>query len=251
MDMPEQEFHRRLHKMKSLLKFTPDDIYLHHRSFLEFLHDPTRSGQYNMSTQGAVKQRVVSVISSVVRAAEQAIDQPNYHPPVPTEARARHNYEAVQPTYRDMFSGDDLREISRPLLKFQDRLLHLPNIVPRNECTVFHVVNNLLSELSHREIDEVILEFLLEGFSSLLTYFRTLKVNKGIFDLTLLSVKPEVVAMKVHTWSEAQKLMDLTYLNLYFEWELITNSGCQWKIPPNRPLQWGEDVARKAVQLAF
>lgn len=242
MGMSEQDLHKKLRRMRSLLNFTLDDIGLHHRSFIEFLRDPSRSGQYNISTEAAVKQQLLFTIASVVRAAEQAIDQPNHHPPIPGSNKARF-FASFDRRYSDMLSEDDLREVFRPLLKFEDRLFNLPNIVPRNECTVFHVVNNFLSKFSYyshqREKNVIGLELaqnLLEGFSSLLTYIRRLKRMFRLMN-TLLYVKPEVVATEIRSWSEAQNLMDLTYL--------VVNG----KYLPTS--LWGENVTRKAVQLAF
>ncbi|KIL61203.1 hypothetical protein M378DRAFT_863471 [Amanita muscaria Koide BX008] len=55
MNVPEKELHRKLRGMRSLLKLEPR-IDVHHRSFLDFLHDPSRSGQYYISKQAIVSR---------------------------------------------------------------------------------------------------------------------------------------------------------------------------------------------------
>ncbi|KAM6499256.1 hypothetical protein JOM56_004764, partial [Amanita muscaria] len=46
MNVSEKDLHIRLRRMRSLLKFEPFiDVY--HKSFLDFLQDPSRSGQYH------------------------------------------------------------------------------------------------------------------------------------------------------------------------------------------------------------
>ncbi|KAM6497642.1 hypothetical protein JOM56_005590 [Amanita muscaria] len=55
MNVPEKELHRKLRGMHSLLKLEPR-IDVHHRSFLDFLQDPSRSGQYYISKQAIVSR---------------------------------------------------------------------------------------------------------------------------------------------------------------------------------------------------
>lgn len=203
MDVPEEELRLKLRNMASLLDFTPRDIGLHQRSFLEFLQDPSRSGQYNISTKSAARQYLLLVIDSLVRSSSLVNEQHDDHPPIPEIVKMFGNY----PSYFDtVLFREDWRGVVRPLLELQDRLLKLPNFtIPRNECTIFHIVHRLLLHYSYRQL------FLdtSEGYygSWLLTYFRD---QTGIFGLmnNLRHSNPEEIAMKVHSWSEAQQLMD-------------------------------------------
>ncbi|KAM6499243.1 hypothetical protein JOM56_004751, partial [Amanita muscaria] len=48
MNVSEKDLHIRLRRMRSLLKFE-SFIDVYHKSFLDFLQDPSRSGQYHVS----------------------------------------------------------------------------------------------------------------------------------------------------------------------------------------------------------
>ncbi|KAM6496276.1 hypothetical protein JOM56_008982 [Amanita muscaria] len=76
MNVSEFELHRKLRGMRSLFKFEPH-IDLHHRSFLDFLQDSSRSGQFYMSREKAQRRYLDLITASVVRFAERTIDQPN------------------------------------------------------------------------------------------------------------------------------------------------------------------------------
>ncbi|KAM6499229.1 hypothetical protein JOM56_004737 [Amanita muscaria] len=76
MNVSEKDLHIRLRRMRSLLKFKPFiDIY--HKSFLDFLQDPSRSGQYHVSKRGGLKRYLELIVDSVVRHVSVAIEQPN------------------------------------------------------------------------------------------------------------------------------------------------------------------------------
>ncbi|KAM6497634.1 hypothetical protein JOM56_005582 [Amanita muscaria] len=55
LNVSERELHRKLRGMHSLLKFEPF-INVHHRSFLEFLQDSSRSGQYHIRKQAGTRR---------------------------------------------------------------------------------------------------------------------------------------------------------------------------------------------------
>ncbi|KAM6491556.1 hypothetical protein JOM56_012948 [Amanita muscaria] len=76
MNVSEKDLHAKLRRMRSLLKFEPFiDVY--HKSFLDFLQDPSRSGQYHVSNQGGLKRYLELIVYSVVRHISMAIEQPN------------------------------------------------------------------------------------------------------------------------------------------------------------------------------
>ncbi|KIL58617.1 hypothetical protein M378DRAFT_310658 [Amanita muscaria Koide BX008] len=76
MNMSKKDLHTKLRKMRSLLKFKPFiDVY--HKSFLDFLQDSSRSGQYHVSRQAGLKRYLELVVDSVVQHVSMAIEQPN------------------------------------------------------------------------------------------------------------------------------------------------------------------------------
>ncbi|KIL70509.1 hypothetical protein M378DRAFT_7330 [Amanita muscaria Koide BX008] len=76
MNVSEFELHRKLRGMRSLFKFEPH-IDLHHRSFLDFLQDPSRSCRFYISQENAQRRYLGLITDSVVQFAEKTIDQPN------------------------------------------------------------------------------------------------------------------------------------------------------------------------------
>ncbi|KAM6490407.1 hypothetical protein JOM56_014171 [Amanita muscaria] len=76
MNVSRFELHRKLRGMRSLFKFEPH-IDLHHRSFLDFLQDPSRSCQFYISRENAERRYLELIIDSVVQFASKAINQPN------------------------------------------------------------------------------------------------------------------------------------------------------------------------------
>ncbi|KAM6496479.1 hypothetical protein JOM56_009185 [Amanita muscaria] len=78
MHVSEEELHANLRRMRSLLKFEPV-IDIHHRSFLDFLHDSSRSGQYYIGQQGGMRRYLEVFVDSLVRYASAVIEQPNHH----------------------------------------------------------------------------------------------------------------------------------------------------------------------------
>ncbi|KAM6502758.1 hypothetical protein JOM56_002735, partial [Amanita muscaria] len=57
MNVSEKELHTKLRRMRSLLKFEPRiDVY--HRSFLDFLNELSRSGEYHVSKQAGTRRYV-------------------------------------------------------------------------------------------------------------------------------------------------------------------------------------------------
>ncbi|KAM6499294.1 hypothetical protein JOM56_004802 [Amanita muscaria] len=77
MNVSEKELRIKLRRMRSLFKFKPF-IDLYHKSFLDFLQDSSRSGQYHVSKPSGLKQYLELVVDSVVRHVSMAIEQPNW-----------------------------------------------------------------------------------------------------------------------------------------------------------------------------
>ena len=74
LGLDEKELRRKLRGMHSLLKFQPF-ITVYHKSFLDFLLDPSRSGEHHISKQFANKRYMQLITDEVVKAASNAIEQ--------------------------------------------------------------------------------------------------------------------------------------------------------------------------------
>ncbi|KIL70495.1 hypothetical protein M378DRAFT_156650 [Amanita muscaria Koide BX008] len=148
MNVSEFELHRKLRGMRSLFKFEPH-IDLHHRTFLDFLQDSSRSGQFYMSLENAQRRYLDLITDSVVRFAERTIDQPNYHETGHFCPRF-HRIAHVHPR-RLVLPVTEWQQGLKPLFYLQDKLLKLPNftstwnLLPCGTCTVFPIMRDLLS----------------------------------------------------------------------------------------------------------
>ncbi|KIL58956.1 hypothetical protein M378DRAFT_285071 [Amanita muscaria Koide BX008] len=147
MHVSKQELHANLRRMRSLLRFDPV-IDVHHKSFLDFLYDSSRSGQYHIRIQSGIRGYLEVFVDSLVRYASAVIEQPNPH-----------NAPHFMPNFRTMITGYPLKielpvkewqEVTEPLLDLQDKLLQLPNfasawdLLPCDQCTIFHLLRELL-----------------------------------------------------------------------------------------------------------
>ncbi|KAM6496162.1 hypothetical protein JOM56_008868 [Amanita muscaria] len=151
MDISDKELHRKLRGMRSLLKFAPFiDVY--HRSFLDFLQDSSRSGQYHVNKQSATRRYLELITGSVIRYASRVIEQPDYHETHhfhPCFFRIAREYPP-----RIELSVDDWQEALRPLVDFQHKLLNTPNftstweLLPCDKCMVFHTIRHLMLHLA-------------------------------------------------------------------------------------------------------
>ncbi|KIL54586.1 hypothetical protein M378DRAFT_92268, partial [Amanita muscaria Koide BX008] len=74
LGLDERELGRKLRGMHSLLKFEPF-IDVHHKSFLDFLDDPSRAGEYHVSKHSANRRYMQLVTDELVKAASNAIEQ--------------------------------------------------------------------------------------------------------------------------------------------------------------------------------
>ncbi|KIL58959.1 hypothetical protein M378DRAFT_169940 [Amanita muscaria Koide BX008] len=145
MHVSEEELHANLHRMHSLLKFEPG-IDLHHKSFLDFLNDSSRSGQYHIGKQSGIKGYLEVFVDSLVRYASAVIEQPNPHHAPHFTPRFRSIIKDYPPKIE--LPVNEWQEVTQPLLDLQDKLLQRPNFVsawdllPCDECTAFHLPGN-------------------------------------------------------------------------------------------------------------
>ncbi|KAM6496312.1 hypothetical protein JOM56_009018 [Amanita muscaria] len=150
MNVSEFELHRKLRGMLSLFKFEPH-IDLHHRSFLDFLQDSSRSCQFYISRESAERRYLELITDSVVRFASKTIDRPNHHETGHFCPRF-HRIVSFYPP-RIKLPAAEWQEVLQPLLRLQDRLLILPNftstwdLLPCDTCTVFQIMRDLLLHL--------------------------------------------------------------------------------------------------------
>ena len=64
--------------MHSLLKIElGSDIDVHHRSFVDFLLDPLRSGQYHTSEHSGKRRFLELIVAAVVGYASKVIKEPD------------------------------------------------------------------------------------------------------------------------------------------------------------------------------
>ncbi|KAM6496464.1 hypothetical protein JOM56_009170, partial [Amanita muscaria] len=78
MHVSEQELHANLRRMRSLLKFKPG-IDLHHKSFLDFLRDSSRSSEYYIGQESGIRRYLEVFVDSLVRYVSAVIEKPNPH----------------------------------------------------------------------------------------------------------------------------------------------------------------------------
>ncbi|KAM6498705.1 hypothetical protein JOM56_006653 [Amanita muscaria] len=76
LGLDEKQLHRKLRGMRSLLKSKPF-INVHHKSFLDFLDDPSRSGEYHVGKHFANRRYMELITDLLVKAASRAMEQPN------------------------------------------------------------------------------------------------------------------------------------------------------------------------------
>ncbi|KAM6502768.1 hypothetical protein JOM56_002745 [Amanita muscaria] len=159
MNVSKKELHTKLRRMRSLLKFEPH-IDVHHRSFLDFLNEPSRSGGYHVSEQGGRRRYLELIVDSIVLHVFRVIQNPNYH-----------DTHHLDLDFKDMIQDcgflpeidlpiEELQDVSRPLVQIQDQILKLPDshvasdLLTCEKCPVFNVIRPFLLHLAiHRCID--------------------------------------------------------------------------------------------------
>ncbi|KAM6499425.1 hypothetical protein JOM56_004933 [Amanita muscaria] len=141
MNVSEKELHIKLRRMRSLLKFEPFiDVY--HKSFLDFLQDSSRCGQYHVSKESGQKRYLELIVDSVVRHVSMAIEQPNFH----ETCRSYPSFKIVVEFYPPDIDlpVKDWQEALKPLLDLQDKLLNTSKPRP---CYVTQIMRDLLLQL--------------------------------------------------------------------------------------------------------
>ncbi|KAM6497677.1 hypothetical protein JOM56_005625 [Amanita muscaria] len=152
MNVPKKELDRKLRGMHSLLKFEPY-IDVHHRSFLDFLQDASRSGQYHVSKQAGTGRYLDFIAGSLVRYASAVIERNDNHT---THFSPRFHGLASEYPGKIVLPVEEWQEALQPLLNLQNKLLSLPNfrctweLLPCKECTGFHTMRDLLLHLAIR-----------------------------------------------------------------------------------------------------
>ncbi|KAM6494652.1 hypothetical protein JOM56_009275 [Amanita muscaria] len=114
MNIPEKELCRKLRGIRSLLQLDPYINY--HQSFLDFLKDSSRSGQYHISEPTAEKRYLGLLTASIVRRVPIILEQPDCH---------EQHYSLVVSLHETTLSVEELQEALRPLVHIQDKLLSL------------------------------------------------------------------------------------------------------------------------------
>ncbi|KIL54020.1 hypothetical protein M378DRAFT_19286 [Amanita muscaria Koide BX008] len=261
MNTSEKDLHIRLRRMRSLLKFEPFiDVY--HKSFLDFLQDPSRSGQYHVSKEGGLKRYLELIVDSVVRHVSMAIEQPNCH----GTCRSSPMFQVIVTNYPPMIvlPVEGWQDALKPLLDLQDKLLKTSR---PSSCRVTQVMRDLLLHLvilqgkSHiitaaqapesnmneavtecgpalvTEAQQSIREKDLDSCLSALLLDSVMVVDRAMIDrmFSLLAFDYAETVARVRTLSDAQKLIDLI--------DLLTNHESFLS-------QCGRDAARKAAHLA-
>ncbi|KAM6493653.1 hypothetical protein JOM56_010014, partial [Amanita muscaria] len=79
LNVSEEEMGRKLRGMQSLLAFDGGYIDIHHRSFLDFLQDVSRSGQYHINERVSSRGYLELMTAAIVRYVSGVIDQPQCH----------------------------------------------------------------------------------------------------------------------------------------------------------------------------
>ncbi|KAM6492922.1 hypothetical protein JOM56_011056 [Amanita muscaria] len=241
LGLDKKELDRKLRGMHSLLKSKPS-IDVHHKSFLDFLQDSSRSGEYHVSKHFANGRYMELITNVLVKVASKAIEQADSH-----------GSDHFQPRFATIIKTfplkielplTDLEEILQPLLVIQDKLLRLPNMSipwkPRacEECWTFYIIDDLLLHLScfrgttrlqepkhvgirpltameeKQDIPQLDLDTCL---SLLLAELRSVESQLSLsvdaigFVRALIRFDPTEAALKVRSMTDAQNLLELIF----------------------------------------
>ncbi|KAM6493675.1 hypothetical protein JOM56_010036 [Amanita muscaria] len=143
---------RKLRRMRSILKFEPY-IDVHYPSFLEFLQDPSRSGQYHVSTGAATRRKLESMTKLLIGHAARLTKQPDFHGSdhfAPEFGKLiKRNLQAIE------LDIEDREQILRPLLS----------------CRFFQITYDILTHLkSLREREDPDIEKCLKSLEDIIQY---------------------------------------------------------------------------------
>ncbi|KIL61644.1 hypothetical protein M378DRAFT_166589 [Amanita muscaria Koide BX008] len=150
LGIDEKELRRKLRGMHSLLKFEPF-IHLHHKSFLDFLLDSSRSGERHVNKDFANKRYMELITDVLVKATSETMKRLNSHEGGHFKPRFATVINRVPLPIK--IPLENLEDILRPLLIIQEKLLQLPNMsVPWKsraceECWTFYMIDDLLLHL--------------------------------------------------------------------------------------------------------
>ncbi|KAM6503680.1 hypothetical protein JOM56_000623 [Amanita muscaria] len=144
MNIPEQELCRKLSGMRSLLHLDPHvDIY--HLSFLDCLHDSSRSGQYYIDQHAAQRRYLDLIVASIVRYVPIAFEQPDCHEP---------HFDLYISLEKSHLPVEELQTAFQPLVHIQDKLLTVKqsSFERCDQCDIIYTIWNLLLYLKcHQE----------------------------------------------------------------------------------------------------
>ncbi|KIL54358.1 hypothetical protein M378DRAFT_174292 [Amanita muscaria Koide BX008] len=142
MNVSEEEFHIKLRKLRSVFKFEPD-IDVHHRSFLEFLQGPSRSGQYHIK-EVAARRYLELITQSLVR---YVTEDPHNNRHEVCHFRPEFGMLVHAVPLKVLLAVNGWQEVLQPLLIVWN---NLPNFSPDSnflscdECTGFRIIRYLL-----------------------------------------------------------------------------------------------------------
>ncbi|KAM6499237.1 hypothetical protein JOM56_004745 [Amanita muscaria] len=231
MKVCKKDLHTRLRRMRSLLKFEPFiDVY--HKSFLDFLQDPSRSGQYHIST-GGLKRYLELVVDLVVRHVSMEIEQPGRHETCRFNPTFKYIIYQSPPNIK--LPVEDWKE-PRPCRVIQvmrDLLMHLVFLQRKSHpITVAQAPKSSMKEVITKwsralvtEAPQTIPKNDLDScLSALLSCLQTMDAvmvvnSREIIDrmLSLLVFDCSEIVARVRTVSDAQTLIDLIDL----VWHLV------------------------------
>ncbi|KIL57814.1 hypothetical protein M378DRAFT_171332 [Amanita muscaria Koide BX008] len=164
---------RKLRRMRSILKFEPY-IDVHYPSFVEFLQDPSRSGQYHVSTSAGTRRKLESMTKLLIGHAARLIKQPDFHGSdhfAPEFGKQiNRNLQAIE------LDIEDREQILRPLLDVLDKLLLPSNIGFLKDgycqqCRFFQTTYDILTHLkSLREREDPDVEKCLKSLEEIIQY---------------------------------------------------------------------------------
>ncbi|KAM6497640.1 hypothetical protein JOM56_005588 [Amanita muscaria] len=146
LNVSEKELHRKLRGMLSLFKLKPY-IDVHHRSFLDFLQDASRSGQYHISKQAGTRRYLDFIAGSLVRYASSVMERHDSHK---THFSPQFHHLASSYPAKIELPVEDWQEALQPLLDILPKFRSTWELRPCKECTGFRTIRDLLLHLVFR-----------------------------------------------------------------------------------------------------
>ncbi|KIL55684.1 hypothetical protein M378DRAFT_173426 [Amanita muscaria Koide BX008] len=242
LGLEERQLHRKLRGMCSILKFEPF-LDVHHKSFLDFLDDSSRSGEYHVSKHFANRRYMQRITDVLVKAASKVMEQADSH----RSGHFQPRFATIireSPLIGNELPLNDLEEILQPLLVIQEKLLQLPNMSlpwkPRacGECWTFYIIDYLLLHLACFRGTTQLQELKYVGIRPLIPIEQKQKIPQLDLDTclslllaelrsvesqlslsadtiglvrALIRFNPTETAMKVLSMTDAQNLLELIF----------------------------------------